>query len=142
MIDAAGILTRTTGILIMLSATCGGGPVAPGQQRLPAGQWGGQHAGMEVTETGAELEFDCAHGRIDQAIALSEAGRFDVRGTYAPERPGPRREDDNTARTVRYAGQVDGKTMTLAINSSDSAADVIASYTLEHGKAPVIRKCQ
>jgi hypothetical protein len=142
MMDAASMLTRTAGILFVLSATCGGGPAAPGQQRLPSGQWGGQHAGMEVTDAGAQLEFDCAHGRIDQAITLSESGRFDVKGTYAPERPGPRREDENTARTVRYIGQVNGKAMKLTIAASDSSSDAIASYTLEHGKAPVIRKCQ
>jgi hypothetical protein len=96
---------------------------------------------MEVTDTGAQLEFDCAHGRIDQAITL-EAGRFDVKGTYSPERPGPRREDDNNARTVRYVGQVDGKTMKLAINPADGSTDAIASYTLEHGKTATIRKCQ
>ena len=140
MIDAASVVTRTMA-LIVLSATCGGAPVAPWQQRLPSGQWGGQHAGMEVTDAGAQLEFDCAHGRIDQVITL-ESGRFDVKGTYSPERPGPRREDDNTARAVRYTGQVDGKTMKLAINAADGSSDTIASFTLEHGKTPTIRKCQ
>jgi hypothetical protein len=140
MIDAASVVTRTMA-LIVLSATCGGAPVAPEQQRLPSGQWGGQHAGMEVTDAGAQLEFDCAHGRIDQAITL-ESGRFDVKGTYSPERPGPRREDDNTARAVRYIGEVDGKTMKLAINGADGSSDTITSFTLEHGKTPTIRKCQ
>jgi hypothetical protein len=140
MMDAASMVTRTMA-LIVLSTTCAGAPVAPRQQRLPSGLWGGQHASMEVTDAGAQLEFDCAHGRIDQAISL-ESGRFDVKGTYSPERPGPRREDDNTARTVRYVGEVDGKKMKLTINGTDGSSDAIASFTLEHGRTPTIRKCQ
>lgn len=142
MIHLTSLWTRTFGGLVLLTATCGSGPIAPGQQRLPTGQWGGQHVGMEVSDSGAQLEFDCAHGGIDEAIVLSKDGRFDVKGTYAQERPGPRREDDNAARPVRYVGEVEGKTMRLTIRAGDGSTDAIGSYTLEHGKAGVIRKCQ
>jgi hypothetical protein len=132
---------RALVIVVALSATCGGGPTAPQSQRVASGQWGGQHVGMDVTDTGAQLEFDCAHGRIDEPLTLGESGRFEAKGTYTPERPGPRREDDDKGRAVRYVGRVTGKSMTLSIEGADGSTDTIASFTLDHGKAPVIRKC-
>jgi hypothetical protein len=130
-------------LLIVFGATCGGsGPTSPGQQRVANGQWGGQHVGMEVTDSGAQLEFDCAHGRIDEPLTLAESGRFELKGTYTAERPGPRREDDSAARAARYRGRVEGKSMTLTIDSGESSSDPIGSFTLVHGKPPVIRKCQ
>jgi hypothetical protein len=129
-------------VLIAFGTTCGGtGPTMPSQQRVANGQWGGQHVGMEVNDSGAQLEFDCAHGRIDGAIALTESGRFEAKGTYTQERPGPRREDEENARVVRYSGRIDGKSMTLTIDAGQNSSDAIANYTLELGKTPVIRKC-
>ena len=34
--------------------------------KLATGVWGGQHIRAEVTDRGADIEFDCAHGAIDQ----------------------------------------------------------------------------
>jgi hypothetical protein len=132
-----------TAFTLMLGAgtTCGGaGPVGPGQNRVPAGQWGGQHVGMEVTDSGAELEFDCAHGRIVEPLALDASGRFDAKGTYTPEQPGPRREDESSARNVRYSGRVEGSSMTLTIGAGEGSAD-LGSFRLERGRTPAIRKC-
>jgi len=38
--------------------------------KLARGVWGGQHIRAEVTDSGADIEFDCAHGTIDQPIVL------------------------------------------------------------------------
>src|SRR5437660_4586419 len=61
---------------------------------LPPGNWGGNHVGLQATERGARLDFDCAHGAIDEPIALDEQGTFDSRGTYTREAPGPIREGE------------------------------------------------
>src|SRR5215475_15948993 len=67
--------------------------------KVPTGVWGGQHIHAQITENGAELEFDCAHGSIPQAITLDSKGRFDVVGKFAPEHGGPiRRDEENNGR--------------------------------------------
>src|SRR5215472_2679783 len=58
------------------------------------GSWGGQHASLQVSDNGARLELDCAHGEIS----------------------GPVRKDENSsAQSARYIGHIDGDTMTLKI---------------------------
>lgn len=39
------------------------------QSRDLRGAWGGEHIAMEVTDPGATIEYDCAHGRITEKIA-------------------------------------------------------------------------
>ena len=43
-------------------------------QRKMSGLWGGQGISMEVTESGATLDFDCASGNITESIAPDSAG--------------------------------------------------------------------
>jgi hypothetical protein len=134
---------HTIGLLATLTLACASssGALAPDQNTVPTGTWGGQHVSMEVTASGAELEFDCAHGHIDEPLTIGASGSFEVRGTYTPERPGPRREDEGAGSPVRYSGKVDGRTMVLTILTSDGSADAAASFNLEHGRTPAIRKC-
>src|SRR5512147_806266 len=81
--------------------------------KLATGVWGGQHVRAEVTESGAEFEFDCAHGTIGQRIMLDGSGKFDVPGKFAPEHGGPvRRDEESNDRSVRYSGSVKGEEMT------------------------------
>jgi len=110
--------------------------------KLPTGVWGGQHIHAQITENGAELEFDCAHGSIPQTITLDGEGRFDVAGKFAAERPGPtRREDENNDRAVRYAGSVKAEEMTLTISDTTNK-EVIGTFTLRHGSAGRLFKCK
>lgn len=108
---------------------------------VAAGTWGGPHVTLEVTDQGATATFDCAHGTIAERIVVDRNGRFDARGTYAVERPGPTREtDDDRGRAVRYVGRVNGKTMSLTIRAG--ASDTVGTFTLEHGKSGALRRCQ
>lgn len=63
-------------------------PVAESKP-LPNGVWGGEHIRMEVSDNGAEIEFDCASGSISQRIQLDAKGRFRVAGTYRVQSPAP-----------------------------------------------------
>jgi len=73
---------------------------------VPPGSWGGDHIGLEVSDTGARVEYDCAHGTIDGVLTLDAQGRFDARGAYVRERGGPVREDDRRpARRHATAGR-------------------------------------
>src|SRR6266550_6332883 len=87
--------------------------------KLANGVWGGQHIRAEVTDSGANIEFDCAHGAIDQPIVLDGKGSFDVKGKFTPEHGGPtRRDEESNDRLVRYVGQVKGQTLTLTITDA------------------------
>src|SRR5205085_8003269 len=43
---------------------------------VATGAWGGEHVRMEVSKTGTEIEFDCAHAQITEPIALDKRGNF------------------------------------------------------------------
>ena len=135
--------TRTAASVLLavsLAAGCGkSGLAAPGQA-VQRGGWGGDHVSMDVTGEGAALEFDCAHGRVTEVLTLDGGGRFDASGEYVAERPGPAREgDEEQRRPARYAGRVAGREMTLTVTSEGRE---IGSFTLAHGRAAVLRKCQ
>src|SRR6266850_1056540 len=110
--------------------------------RLANGVWGGQHIRAEVTDSGTDIEFDCAHGTIDQPIVLDAKGSFDVKGKFTPERGGPiRRDEKSNDRLVRYVGQVKDQAMTLTIRDAGTK-ETIDSFSLTHGSDGRIRKCR
>jgi hypothetical protein len=80
---------------------------------------------MIVNESGASLEYHCAHGTIDEPISLDENGEFDVIGVHVRERGGPTRlgeiPDEHPA---RYKGYIKGNVMTLTVTLTDSGQKV------------------
>ena len=111
---------------------------------VPAAQtaiWGGDHVRMEVTRSGADLEFDCATGTITEAMPETE-GTFSLKGTFTPERGGPSR-DANSSRAVdaNYSGTINNDTMTLrvVIGGKDQEA---AKYVLVKGHEGRLMKCR
>ncbi len=111
-------------------------------ESLTPGSWGGEHVRMEVTETGATIESDCAHGTIDHAITTEAGGRFKAKGSYVRERGGPEREEEREGRgtPVVYTGRTDGKTMTLSVRLSATNEEV-GSFTLTLGRKVRLTKC-
>ncbi len=109
---------------------------------LPVGLWGGEHISIEVTERGATVEYDCAHGTIDQRITLDRRGRFDVSGMQVQEHGGPVRQGEQLAGyPVRFAGQVNGNKMKLRVRNSGTKR-LIGIFTLVHGSEPKLKKCR
>src|SRR5215475_7449380 len=81
---------------------------------VPLGLRGGEHISLEVTERGASVEYDCAHGTIDEKIVLDRRGRFNVPGTHVEEHGGPVRKDERLNHyPVRFSGRISGKKMQL-----------------------------
>jgi hypothetical protein len=110
-------------------------------ETVSIGTWGGRHVGMEVTGSGATLDFDCAHAFIEQSITLDANGRFDVPGRYFQERGGPVRSDaDQSGQSAHFKGSLTGKTLTLTI-MIDGSSESIGPFTLEFGKSGRIFKC-
>jgi hypothetical protein len=122
------------------------------KKTLAEGNWGGQQVRLSVTETGAEVDFACAHGTVDQRIELDNEGRFDARGTYEYEGGGPvkrvRREDqttqssttDDNVHSARYTGRVIAEKMTLTVTLTKTGRG-IGTFSLIQGATPRMHKC-
>jgi hypothetical protein len=60
-------------VAVAPSAVCfpvSGMPYGKQDKAVTTGTWGGEHVFLEVSEKGADVEFDCARGQISQPIAL------------------------------------------------------------------------
>jgi hypothetical protein len=127
----------TCGVLAMLRSQA-----AASGADVPSGTWAGEHIVLEVTSAGATVEFDCAHGTLDAPLALDSGGRFDVAGSFSPERGGPTR-GDSTSRAVpaRYTGSLKDSTLTVTVVLTESK-DTVGVFTLRHGAKPRLFKCK
>jgi hypothetical protein len=110
-------------------------------QRVARGVWGGLHINMVVGARSATIEYDCAHGTIDGRLNFDKQGKFEWRGTFAPERGGPiRADDEQRGQPATYSGEIKGDTMTLTLKVSGS--DETETFTLQKGKAGELFKCK
>jgi hypothetical protein len=113
----------------------------PTSRRKISGLWGGQGISMEVTDSGASLDFDCASGTITEPIVPDSAGKFSAKGRFARHRPGPTREGEDTeGQPAIYNGALDGENMTLTITLAQNK-EKAGNFTLAHGKMGRIRRC-
>lgn len=109
---------------------------------LPTGIWGGKHISLEVTKTGGLLDYDCAHGTIDEKIVLDPQGSFRVSGRHVEEHGGPVRQSEKSkGDPVFYVGQIKGEKMKLSILRKDNKK-AVGSFTLTRGEEPFIVKCR
>src|SRR5437773_10882790 len=90
-----------------------GGPMAP-ETSVPIGAWGGVGIRLEVTAQGATVEYDCAHGTIDEPLLADREGRVSAAGIHVRESGAPVRVDEPLDRhPARYDGQLDGSSIRL-----------------------------
>ncbi len=102
---------------IQASRPAQSGPAAP-TEAVPNGEWGGEHIRMEVNDSGADIEFDCARGSISQRLELDDTGRFKVQGVYMAETPAPAAVGGGlTAPGVKatYTGTLGGSSLRLEV---------------------------
>jgi hypothetical protein len=140
-------LARAGALLLAAAAACalpqpdGRDPAKKKSDRVASGTWGGTGIGLEVTDSGGTLEFDCAHGSIDEPLLLDAGGRFDAKGRFAREHGGPVREGEKeNSQPIRCTGSVSGDEMTLVL-TPEGGDTPIGTYALVHGRHPRIRKC-
>jgi hypothetical protein len=109
-------------------------------QRIPTGNWGGQHIKIKVTAHSATIEYDCATGMIRGPLAVDAKGNFNLHGTHRMERGGPVRADE-TPREVpaTFSGSIRGNTMTLNLKVADAEVE---TFQLEKGKEGELFKCK
>jgi hypothetical protein len=95
---------------------------------------------LDVSAAGATVEFDCAHGTVDQPMTLDAEGRFDARGTYVREHGGPVRPDEiEDSRPARYTGSVSGRSMSLTVVLDDGGR--LGPFALTLGDEGRLVKC-
>lgn len=96
---------------------------------------------MQVTDQGAEVEYDCAHGKILEPLSLDSAGRFKAKGIHVLDGPGPARQGvDPENQPANFSGDVKGKTMTLEVTLAGTS-EPVGTFTLTQGSEGRLRKC-
>ena len=104
--------------------------------------WGGEHIRFEVTEGGANVEYDCAHGTVEGKIVVDARGRFSVYGLHYEEHGGPVRPgDDASGYRVRLSGRVGGSLMKLTV-TRPGARKAVGTFSLARDREPFIVKCR
>ena len=109
-------------------------------------QWGGPGVSLNLEAQADQpntfaIEFDCAHGALTGPVKVDAAGRFNVAGTFTPERGGPVRSDDpDRTQPARYTGQVTGDTMTLRVTLTDGK-EALGPFKLKANAWGRIVKC-
>lgn len=115
-------------------------PIA-GDDRVAAGAWGGTSIRLEVTSQGATIEYDCAHGSIDEPLVTDRDGRFSAVGTHVREHGGPIRQDEQPdSHPAHYRGQSSGETMRLTVTLTDLQQE-IGTFILTRGATGRLFKC-
>lgn len=106
---------------------------------IQSGTWGGKGIVVQVTDDGATVDYDCAHGTIER-IEFKGDG-FEARGTHTFESFGPTRGGGESARPARYTGRVSGDEMTLTVTLTDTLQEV-GTFSLARGRRVRIVKCK
>ncbi len=117
------------------------GPAAP-TKAVPEGVWGGEHIRMEVNDSGADIEFDCARGSISQPLELDGKGHFKVQGIYMAQTPAPAAVDGGlTASGVKatYSGTLSGSSLRLEVFIEGQ--DMPRTFDLVQGDQGRLAKC-
>lgn len=130
-------------VSVSVAALLAAGPACPqpfGSGDL-TGPWGGEHIALVVTDAGAAVEYDCAHGTIDGPVRAAAAGRFAASGTHVREHGGPIREGEAPdTHPADYTGQVRGDRMTLTVRETDTGV-AVGTFTLRRGADARVFKC-
>lgn len=109
------MMRLTINLVLFMGIACAG---ASSAGLIETGVWGGEHVRLTVRASGADIEFDCAHGRVEEPIILDDAKHFDARGVFVRERGGPVREGEvEDAKPARYQGTVKGDAATTSGSS-------------------------
>jgi hypothetical protein len=87
---------------------------------------------MTIQTDGADIQYNCGNGSIDEAIVSDAEGRFRVDGTVALGAGGPAPTEGWPRRAALYRGTVVGGSMVLTVTVFD-AAEPIGPFNLRSG---------
>lgn len=125
----------------LLSACTGSGPFPPSDGTLAVGEWGGENAGVIVTDSVSHVHIGCTFGDMPPEIQLDASGRFTVDGSYVlrayPIQLGPELP-------AQFSGRVTGRILTLAVAVNDTVEKKVVSLgpiTVAYGRTANLGPC-
>ena len=133
-------MTRIAVALLVAGSVLAIGPCdtpTGAKDKVLAGTWGGDNAGVIVTDTSAHVHIGCTAGDTKQALVADSAGRFDAPGLYNITLYPVARGPDHPA---RFFGHSDGRVMTLTVALTDTAV-TLGPVTLILGQEPRMGPC-
>ena len=126
---------------LLLVGCTGSGPLPPSDDVLSMGTWGGDNAGVIVTDETSHVHVGCTFGDMPPAIPLDASGRFVIDGSYVlrayPVQVGP-------PLPAQFSGRVSGRFLTLAIAVNDTVEKKLVALgpiTVEYGRTPSMGPC-
>ena len=129
-------MTRITAILsIFVVLACSAATSTPITQVV--GTWGGDNAGLIVSDTDVHIHIGCTLGDAVGPIHPDENGRFEATGTYNVD---AYPVDRGIIHPAMFTGQIVEQTMTLTVSLTDTAR-VLGPVTLTYGKEPQMGPC-
>jgi hypothetical protein len=126
---------------VLTAATCDQGVSIPSDGLLTPGTWGGDNAGVIVTEAQAHVHIGCTFGDMPGRVELDQSGRFTVDGSYVlrayPIQLGP-------SLPAQFSGKVNGSVLTLAVAVNDTVEKKVVALgpiTVVYGRNPNLGPC-
>jgi hypothetical protein len=136
-----GCFVRNLLAVLLLASCYDSGPFPPNDGTLAVGTWGGDNAGVIVTEEQGHVHVGCTFGDMPPGIQLDATGRFSVSGSYVlrayPVQQGP-------SLPAQFSGRVSGRVLTLAIAVNDTVEKKLVALgpvTVEFGRTPELGPC-
>jgi hypothetical protein len=93
-----------------------------------------------VEDAGGTIEFDCAHGSLDEPLLLDSSGHFDVKGRLVAEGGPVQKDEAETARPARYRGESDGQHLSLQVTLE--GGEDAGTFSLAKGSPARLFKCR
>ena len=126
----------------LLLASCVEGPLLPpNDDQLALGEWGGDNAGVIVSDNATHVHIGCTFGDMPGIIPLDANGRFTIDGSYVlrafPIQIGP-------SLPAQFSGRVVGARLTLVIAVNDTTEDKVVALgpvTVQFGRQPEMGPC-
>lgn len=135
--DTSRLPSRAAIALALVAAIgCGDGPPTPIVVRLD-GTWGGEDAGLIVTDSLAHVHIGCTLGDASGPIFASPDGRFEAVGTYNID---AYPVDRGIIHPARFIGQIAGRMMTLTVELTDTTV-VLGPVLLIRDREPQMGPC-
>jgi hypothetical protein len=101
------------------------------------GTWGGDNAGLIVSNTDVHVHIGCTLGDAIGPINPDANGRFEATGTYNVD---AYPVDRGITHPATFSGQIIDQTMTLTVSLTDIGR-VLGPVTLTYGKEPKMGPC-